>query len=324
MSKLKIAVLGYANIAKRAIIPAIKLSENFKLTGIASRNIENRHSIESEHLCKYYSDYKELVLDPTIHALYIPLPNALHYKWAKLALENNKHLLVEKSLACTFKEVQDLNILAEKKNLALVENFQFRKHSQLKEIKSVISSGELGEIRAIRTSFGFPPFPDQNNIRYQKELGGGALLDAGAYLIKLSQELLGYDLTVTSSVLAHDGHEVDIWGGGMLKDKNSTNFVQFSFGFDHYYQCSLEVWGSKAKLFTNRIYTAPPGYEPIIELEFQNDKKELKLEADNHFVNMLDHFYNCTVNQELRVKEFKANINQSKLLSEFLKMSKIE
>lgn len=317
MTKLKIGILGFANIAKKAIIPAIQENNQFELYGIASRSKENENSVVNDYKCRFYVNYQDMVEDTAIDALYIPLPNSLHFPWAKKALEQKKHLLVEKSLACTYKDVKALNALAEKNKLALVENFQFRKHAQLQKIKEILNNGDLGEIRAIKSSFGFPPFPDKNNIRYKKELGGGALLDAGAYPIKLSQELLGYDLEVTSAVLNYEDYEVDIWGGGMLKDNNSPNFVQFSFGFDHHYQCSLEIWGSKGKLFTNRIFTAPPGYQPTLTIENKEGKKEMTLEADNHYVNMLKNFYSCTIDENLRTKEFKANTNQAKLLEDF-------
>ena len=77
--------------------------------------------------------------------------------------------------------------LAEVKDLALLENFQFQFHSQFAYLRDFIQSEEFGELRAFRASFGFPPFPDSTNIRYDKSLGGGALLDAGAYMTKVSQ-----------------------------------------------------------------------------------------------------------------------------------------
>lgn len=321
MNKLNIGILGFANIAKKAIIPAVLQSNYFELHGIASRNIENKDIVENEYSCKYYSEYEAMVGDQNIDALYIPLPNSLHYKWAKKALENGKHLLVEKPLACSYQDVITLNAIAKQDNLAIVENFQFRKHSQLAKIKEIISNKQLGEIRAVKSSFGFPPFPDKNNIRYSKELGGGALLDAGAYPIKLAQELFGFDVKITSALLEYEGQDVDIWGAGMLQQENTSNFVQFSFGFNHYYQCSLEIWGSKAKLFTNRIFTAPPGYEPIVIVESKEGSDTWTFDADNHYVNMLEHFYTCTKDEELRTIEYRANTNQAKLLEDFYNLA---
>lgn len=319
MVPLKFGVLGYANIAQKAVIPAIQLCKSFILYGIASRNTNNSEDINEKFTCNYYRDYQSLILDKDIDLVYIPLPNALHFKWAKLALENGKHVLVEKSLACTYKEVEELVELAQKNNLGIVENFQFRKHSQFNYIKELLASNEIGDIRVLKSSFGFPAFKDKDNIRYQKDLGGGALLDAGAYTIKMAQEMLGLDVNVVAGFLNYEGNEVDIWGSGMIvSDKNS---LQFSFGFDHHYQCSLEVWGSKGTLFTNRIFTAPPGYEPSLTVETADGKRVINLEADNHFVNMLDHLYQCIHNKDKRELEYKFNLNQAKLIEDFKKIA---
>jgi predicted dehydrogenase len=323
MKTLKIGILGYANIAKKAIIPAVNESLHFSLYGVASRNSKNEDEITKELNCLFYNDYESLVKDAAIDALYIPLPNSLHFEWAKTALEHRKHLLVEKSLACTLQEVKVLNELAKEHDLALVENFQFRMHPQLQTIKDLLASKEIGEVRAVKSSFGFPPFPDHNNIRYQKDLGGGALLDAGAYPIKLAQDLFGLDLEITAAVLNYENTEVDIWGSGMLQDKSTANFMQFSFGFDHYYQCSLEVWGSEGKLFTNRIFTAPPSYAPTIQIERKDGQKTITIAAVNHYVKMLDYFYQCTVNDSLRLKEYIENNNQARLLENFKTKAKI-
>lgn len=324
MGSLKIGILGYANIAKKAIIPAVKESTNFILHGIASRNKKNEDEITQDLGCQFYNSYESMVTDEAMDALYIPLPNSLHFQWARTAIEHGKHLLVEKSLGCTLEEVKQLNGLARERGLALVENFQFRKHPQLQTIKELLASKKIGDIRAVKSSFGFPPFPDENNIRYQKDLGGGALLDAGAYPIKLAQELFGLDLEITAALLCNENTEVDIWGAGMLQHKKNVNYMQFSFGFDHHYQCSLEVWGSKGKLFTNRIFTAPPGYQPTILIENKDGQKTVKLDSANHYVNMLSHFYHCAQDEDLRLNEYKNNSNQARLIENFKNIAQIK
>ena len=318
MKKIKIGVLGFAGIAKKAIIPAIQdLPEYFEFIGVATRTAEKQEEIElSGHSA--FVPYEQIIDKDKIDALYIPLPNAMHYQWVKVALESGLHVLVEKSLGCNLQEVEELNQLAHKNKLVLIENFQFRFHSQLAYIKDVVARGILGEIRSIRSSFGFPPFSDSNNIRYQEKLGGGALLDAGAYPMKLAQIFLGNDIKVVSATSSfQDGIEVDIWGGGMIKQINGSLFLQFSFGFDHFYQCNMEIWGSLGKLSTNRIFTSPPGYTPEVQIETAKGIENIQLVSDNHYQNMLRHFWNCTQNQQLCEEEYSQNILQAKLLEEF-------
>ena len=320
---INIGILGCANIAKRSIIPAIlELKNHYNLIGIASRDLKTAESVAANFGIQPFGAYQSLLDYSELDAVYIPLPNSLHAKWIEKALNKNIHVLVEKSMACEYQEVINLNNLAKTKGLVLVENFQFRFHSQLEALKKMMSDGVIGELRSLRSSFGFPGLPSQDDIRYKKELGGGALLDTGAYPLKIAQILLGADIEVSSATLnTLPDKDVDIWGGAYIKQKNGELFAEIAFGFNHFYQCNVELWGSKGKLYTNRIFTAPSGYEPIFEIETANGKKEIKLPTDNHFNNMLIHFYELIENKKDRENEYLQNINQARLINEIKQKS---
>ena len=186
----------------------------------------------------------------------------------------------------------------------------------------MLRDGIIGELRCLRSSFGFPPFPDADNIRYQKELGGGVLLDAGSYPIKIAQYFLGDDLSVVAANLNFDPEmEVEIWGGAYLKQNTGEMFAAIAFGFDNFYQCNLDLWGSKGGIYANRIFTAPPGYAPEIVLETGLGKRTIKLEPDNHFENMLSHFYGIITTGKGRELECSQNINQGRLVEELRRQS---
>lgn len=316
--KIKIGVLGTASIAVRSIIPALQdLSNKFELVGVASRNINKKSDPDFIGL-NLIEGYENLLKVENLDAVYIPLPNSMHYEWVKKSLDKGLHVLVEKSLACNYNEVVELNQIAKENNLALVENFQFRFHSQLQYILDVLKKKLLGDLRIVRSTFCFPPFPGKNNIRYKEDLGGGALLDAGAYPIKLSQIILGNDLEVSSAVL-NNGKDVnvDIWGGAFLRQKNGKLFSQIAFGFDNYYQCNVEIVGSQGRLYTNRIFTAGENVTPIIILETNSEGvKKIELKTDNHFKNMLLYFYDLVAGVGDKNKEYCDNVNQSRLLEE--------
>lgn len=314
---IKIGVLGCANIAERFVLPAIKQSVFFELVGVASRSEDKADSFASTFNTKAYYSYDSL-LESNLDAIYIPLPNGMHYEWIKKSLNKNLHVLVEKSLACDLEQVKELNALARDNSLALIENFQFRFHRQLATIKGIINDGIIGELRCLRSTFGFPPFPEADNIRYQKELGGGALLDAGAYPVKIAQYFLGLDLSVQAANLNYEpAMEVDIWGGAYLKQKNGLMFSEIAFGFDNFYQCSLDLWGSKGRVYTNRIFTAPPDYAPKIVIETKTGSEIIMLEPDNPFENLLKYFHGLIISsKEERELEYNQNINQSRILEE--------
>ena len=322
MTKIKIGILSCANIAKRFVIPAIKQSTNFELVGIASRSPEKAKQTASDFKTKPFNSYEDLI-NTDLDAVYIPLPNSLHYEWIKKSLNNNLHVLVEKSMTCSYEQTQELNALAQSKGLVLIENFQFRFHAQMSHIKEILKSGVLGELRNLRAFFGFPPFPDQDNIRYQKQLGGGALLDAGAYPLKITQIFLGNDIYVDSASLAYPADkEVDIWGSAFLKQKNGNLTAQIAFGFDHFYQNNLELWGTKGKLTATRIFTAGPGVKPELIIENQDGKETRVLPEDNHFVKMLNHFAKCIKTKINLEDEYHQNINQARLVGELSERAK--
>ena len=319
MKKLvNIGIIGCADIAERFIVPTLLgLADNFHITGFASRTKDKANNFLNKFGIKDYNSYENLLDEKQLDALYIPLPNSLHSEWIETALNKNLHVLVEKSMACNLADVLRLNHIAADKNLVLVENFQFRFHKQLFELKNIVSNGDIGELRCVRSSFGFPPFPNKENIRYIKELGGGALYDAGAYPIKISQIFLGQDIEVSSANLWYDDEKnVDIWGGAYLRQKEGPLFAEIAFGFDNYYQCNLELWGSKGKVSANRIFTSPPGAKAEIVLESNNGKKVITIDADDHFKNMLIYFYELIISKMGRISEYEQNINQSRLLQD--------
>ncbi|MCS6153480.1 Gfo/Idh/MocA family oxidoreductase [Shewanella baltica] len=322
--RIRIGVLGCANIAIKSIIPEIISNEKYyKLIGVASRDKVNAEYIANKFSTKAFFDYDSLINHGEIDAIYIPLPNSLHYYWIKKALENNLHVLVEKSLACNLNDVTSLVELAERKKLVLMENFQFRFHEQLQYIKKVINDGIIGDIRLIQSSFGFPPFNDHDNIRYKKELGGGSLLDAGAYPLRITQEIIGDELVVESALLNIDPQfDVDIWGAAQLRSAKSNIISQVSFGFDNFYQCKIEVWGSKGLIIADRVFTAPSNYEARVVIKISGIENDIdRTFVDNHFKNMLLYFYQLTNNEALRVAEGKMNIQQAKVISEIMEIN---
>ena len=160
MSSVKIGVIACADIARRSVIPAIlSLTEQYKLSGIASRTKEKAEEFASLFNTVPYTGYESLLNEAKLDAVYIPLPNSMHAKWIEEGLSRNLHVLVEKSMTCSYKEVKYLNDLASERGLVLVEHFQFRFHEQLAVILKMVNEGKIGEIRCVRSSFGFPPFP---------------------------------------------------------------------------------------------------------------------------------------------------------------------
>ncbi len=313
MDKLRIGVLGCANIAKRSVIPAIKSISGFKLVAIASRTKDKAEEFAHEFDCEAVEGYQNLLDRKDIDAIYMPLPTGLHEEWVIKGLEAGKHIHIEKSLAMNYESAKKMVDLARCKGLVIMENFMFLYHQQHQFVKELIEHGEIGEVRCFRSSFGFPPL-DKDNFRYNLALGGGALLDAAAYTVRASQLFLGKELSVEAATLNTMNAEVDLFGGAYLKSKNGM-FAEVAFGFDNFYQCNYEIWGSKGKIIAQRAFTPGSEFKPIITLETQGEIINHEIEAENHFVNILNEFRSTIFENDLESK-YEEILNQSRLLQE--------
>lgn len=313
-------ILGCAAIAEKAIIPAIKSLQDNSLIAVASRKLSKAEKFAKLFDCKPIEGYNNLLSIPQIDAVYIPLPTGMHFEWVMKALEAGKHVLVEKSAAENFDQAQKMVALAKAKNLALVENFQFQYHSQHQYVFNLLKDNAIGDVRCFRSSFGFPPFDIDQNIRYNSGLGGGALLDAGAYVLKATSFILGNDFEIKSSFLVdHEEFKVDWFGGAFLVNKEKKIFSEVAFGFDNYYQCNYEIWGSKGRITSTRAFTAKPDFSPEIILERKGKTEYLKMNVDNHFVNMISHFVNIVDRKDFEA-DYDKILTQAKLISDvFLK-----
>lgn len=315
-------IISTANIAKNAMVPAIELCEGNRLIAVSSRDLEKAKDFVKDLEAHAIEGYDNLLDNDDIDSVYIPLPTGMHYEWVKKALLANKNVLVEKTAFTNLDQAKEMLALAESKDLVLMENFQFQFHSQHAFVKKLILDNEIGKIRTFRSAFGFPPFQIDNNIRYKKELGGGALLDAGAYTLKVVDFLFKQNFELTNAFLAyHSDFKVDWYGGGMLVNSGKNIFAQIAFGFENYYQCNYEIWGSNGRIVCHRAYTAKPGYNPIVTVEKDGELVSHELPSDNHFLNMMNQFNKAQKNSEIRKLEYGKLARQANQLDAFYKIA---
>ncbi len=310
---LRIGVMGCADIAWRAMIPAFIDCDEVALVAVASRTQAKAEKFATHFGCEALVGYEFLLSREDIEAIYIPLPTGLHEEWVKKTLEAGKHILVEKSFAESFASARSLVDLARKKNCLIIENFLFPHHSQHAWVMDQISNGEMGDIHLFRSTFGFPPLAE-TNFRYNPVLGGGALLDAGAYGVKAARLFLGNDLTLLGAALKYDKKTgIDVYGDAMLKNSKGQ-VAQISFGFDFYYQCHYELLGTQGKLVIERAFTAPPGFSPPVRLEQQDNRTSISLPADNQYLNMSRFFASTIRNEKNWMDHWDSLLRQAELM----------
>lgn len=265
---------------------------------------------------KIFNSYEEMLTSDELEAVYIPLPPALHFKWAKMALNCGKHVLLEKPSTICVEDTNKLISIASKAGLALHENYMFAFHAQLDAIRNIINSGRIGEVRLYRISFGFP-LRAANDFRYNKALGGGALIDAGGYTIKYATKLLGEDAKVVCAQMNYTSDfNVDMYGSGTMTNAGGLT-VQLAFGMDNNYKCELEAWGSRGCLVSGRVLTAPDGFVPTATIRIGNKDEIISLPADDAFEKSILHFCECVRNKSTRENNYKEMSRQAHLVDEF-------
>lgn len=307
---MRLGILGTADIAFRRFLPALSKCDGITYVGVASRTPQKGEKFRETFGGEVYESYDALIADKSIDAVYVPLPPALHFEWGKKVLEAGKHLLMEKPFTTNLHDTEQLLKLAEEKGLLVHENYMFLYHSQLAKVKQLIADGALGEIRLYRMSFGFP-MRSQGDFRYNKELGGGALLDCGGYPVRLALELLGDTAKVVHSKLVQpEGFEVDLYGSAVMEN-DAGEVAQLSFGMDNAYQCQLEVWGSKVTLIAPRIFTAGDGIKPSLILRTSSDESKMELDADDQFLHSIESFTYEASEQRIRKIKEQANLQHN-------------
>ncbi len=205
MGKIRWGVLSTARIGTVQVIPALQQGTFCEVTAIASRDKQRADSVaRTLGIARAYGSYAELLDDPAVDAVYIPLPNEQHVPWSIKALEAGKHVLCEKPIALNADEAQTLvNAAAQFPHLKVMEAFMYRHHPQWQRAKALVVDAAIGDVRTIQSFFSYANL-DPGNIRNQAEHGGGGLMDIGCYNISVSRWILDAEPARVCSTVEYD------------------------------------------------------------------------------------------------------------------------
>ena len=218
-------VMGNATIARVCVIPAIQKSRNGTVRALASRFPQKAARVcQKNAVSQVYGDYQSLLADPSIEAVYIPLPNHLHYEWTLKALAAGKHVLCEKPLACNARQAEAMADAALSAGRLLMEAFMYRFHPRSRKIRELVHQGAIGLPRLIRAAFCYSmsdeDYRNPQNARLLPEMGGGALLDVGCYCVSVARWLYRAEPVQVQSQACFHPNGVDEHLSGMLEFKD--------------------------------------------------------------------------------------------------------
>jgi len=188
---LRFGILGTGNIAAQ-FADALQTASRSEIVAVASR----RGSTASQFARRFdilnaHAGYDALIADARVEAVYNALPNNLHHEWTIRALRAGKHVLCEKPLAVTAAEAEEMFDVSRHTGRLLVEGFMYRNHPLTAAWLEELRSGVIGDLTLVRTSFCYATRRIADNIRFDPQLAGGALMDVGCYCINLSRLVAG-------------------------------------------------------------------------------------------------------------------------------------
>ncbi|MHC1772315.1 MAG: Gfo/Idh/MocA family protein [Flexilinea sp.] len=309
MEKVRFGIIGSAGIAKKRFIPAIAHASNAELLAVASRQQNKAAEYAAENqIPAAFGSYEEMLSQPDIDAVYIPLPNGLHKEWSLKAIEAGKHVLCEKPLAPTQKDCIEMGDAAKANGVYLMEAFMYRFHPLTEFVIGQVQKGALGEIASIQTSFTFV-LDDPGNVRFVPDLAGGAVMDVGCYGINCVRTFFGEEPEAVSA-LAHYRHpKIDDQMNIFARFKSGRQ-AQIVCGFTAKAPEGYTISGSKGWITAYSGFLA--GVEHGTVTQEINGVRSTFQDSTNEYTRMIEHFSDCVLNKKrLRYDAYEAGYNMA-------------
>lgn len=255
--KVRWGVLGVANIAVQKVIPGMQRAEHVEIAAIASRSLEKAKQAAAKlGIPKAYGSYEELLADPHIDAIYVPLPNHMHVPWSIKCLEAGKHVLCEKPIAMSAAEAETLITARDAAGRKAGEAFMARTHPQWIRALELVRGGAIGELRVVEGHFSYTNV-NPDNVRNRADIGGGALMDIGCYPLTLSRMMFAEEPRRVVAIIDRDPN--------FRTDRRTTVLMEYPSG-----QCTftcatqlvpyqrMQIYGTKGRIELEIPFNAPP------------------------------------------------------------------
>lgn len=212
-SEIRWGVLGTANIAARAFLPALRAIGS-RATIVGSRDPRSARAWAYDNHVERAGSYQDVVESNDVDAVYVALPNEMHVHWTRQALDAGKAVLCEKPLGLDAQQVETLLSTSDEHPM-LWEGFVFPFHPQTERILTLVQNGDIGDVREVVSEFHFQ-VRSENNIRFQQVHGGGAMYDVGCYPLRLARLATG-DEPLSAVAAAHFGDTgIDLDAGAIV------------------------------------------------------------------------------------------------------------
>ena len=296
LSDVRWGILSTAMI-NDALIKPMNTAKRSRLIAVASRDIEKaREYASAKKIPKYYGCYEELLSDPEIDAVYISLPNTLHYEWIVKAAAAKKHVLCEKPIVTEVDQSISLEDVARRNGVVIFEAFMYLHHPQTEKLKSIVKSGNIGKVHYIASWLDyFLPPEESGNIRLNPSLGGGSLWDVGVYTNSFSIVFAGGEAPAEvycSQVQGETG--VDVSTYGQMKFSNGVT-SQFSASIRSPFRFGAYIVGDSGALIVEDPWKPGLNGKPsiIIICGRDGERETVQIDAYNPYLSEVETMVSC-------------------------------
>jgi predicted dehydrogenase len=250
-------VLSTAKIGIEKVIPATAAAARCEVVAIASRDLGRAQTAASGlGIARAFGSYEDLLADPDIDAVYIPLPNHLHADWTIAAAVAGKHVLCEKPLATSAAEAELMIQACEAEGVLLMEAFMYRLHPTWEAVRELLANDRIGELRAVQSWFSYFN-DDPGDIRNIVDAGGGALYDIGCYCVNLSRMLFGAEpIRIQGSVTRDAVMGIDTLTSGILGFDDGM--ATFTCGIRAEPDQRVHIYGTGGRISVEIPFNIPP------------------------------------------------------------------
>jgi predicted dehydrogenase len=307
---LRLGIISTARIDEM-ILRAAELTDAVDVAAVASRDLDRAESFAHTHgIRRAYGSYDELLSDPDLDAVYIALPNSMHGDWSVRSLEAGKHVLCEKPLTRDPGEAERAMESAARAGRVLTEGFMYRHNPQTVRLLELLADGAIGRMLFVRTSLRYPVF-DTTDIRLDRSLDGGSLMDLGCYCVHVTRTLAGEPERVYAEQLL-GGTGVEVALQATIRFPGDV-VAQFDSSFVAQRWQELEIVGDRGRMLVAAPFRIDWG-RPEIALSGRRGIELIEVEERDSYALELENFAAAALGGELLLPASDA-VDQSRVIA---------
>ncbi|QHT61009.1 Gfo/Idh/MocA family oxidoreductase [Paenibacillus lycopersici] len=300
MRKLRWGIMGCAQIAAKAFIPAVRASDMHEIVAVASRDTSKARAFADVHgIQDAYGSYEELLEHPHVDAVYIPLPNHLHLEWTIHAARAGKHALVEKPMAMSERDAARMVKACEQYGVRIQENMMYRCHPRYDRIKEILRSGEIGAVRSVHGVFTSDRSAMEGDIRFRRDMGGGSMYDIGCYLLSAARYVLEMEPVAATmqAFFSPDHDDVDMMASGLVEFPGDAALT-FQCGLWAEFANTLEIRGTQGMIRLPSAFSLRSDLSPDIQVTVSGEMRTEPFARGNQQLSLLDRFARTVLHGE--------------------------